>query len=113
MPSIVAQINEEVQKIFEDLTGDPSVLISDVEEQVSAATASWGKDSQRVSFLKSPTLRIWLESLSCAESVKGEVVGIGKEAGVLQRCVVFCVCRDGNINVGAVIFRCLGICGNL
>ena len=43
MPSIVAQINEEVQKIFEDLTGDPSVLISDVEEQVSAATASWGQ----------------------------------------------------------------------
>ena len=43
MPSIVAQINEEVQKIFQDLTGDPSVLISDVEEQVSAALASWGQ----------------------------------------------------------------------
>ena len=43
MPSIVAKINEEVQKIFEDLTGDPSVLISDVEEQVSAALASWGQ----------------------------------------------------------------------
>ena len=43
MPSIVAKINEEVQKIFEDLTGDPSVLISDVEDQVSAAIASWGQ----------------------------------------------------------------------
>ena len=43
MPSIVAKINEEVQKIFEDLTGDSSVSIADVEEQVSAAIASWGQ----------------------------------------------------------------------
>ena len=43
MSSIVAKITEEVQKIFQDLTGDSSVLISDVEEQVSAATASWGQ----------------------------------------------------------------------
>ena len=39
------------------------------------------------------------KSVVCRE--KGEVIGIAEEVGVLQRGVVFCVCRDGNINVGA------------
>ena len=43
MISIVAEITEEVHKIVEALTGDASVSIGDVEEHVSAATASWGQ----------------------------------------------------------------------
>ena len=43
MVPIVAEIIEEIHKIVEDLTGDASVSIGDVEEHVSAATASWGQ----------------------------------------------------------------------
>ena len=43
MLPIVAEITEEIHKIVEDLTGDASVSIGDVEEQVSAATASWAQ----------------------------------------------------------------------
>ena len=43
MLSIIAEINEEVQKIVEDLTGDASTSIGDVEERLSVALASWGQ----------------------------------------------------------------------
>ena len=43
MVPIVSEISEEIQNIFENLTGDGSVSIGDVEEQVSAATASWAQ----------------------------------------------------------------------
>ena len=43
MVPIVAEIIEEIHKIVEDLTGDASVSIGDVEEHISAATPSWGQ----------------------------------------------------------------------
>jgi len=43
MLAIVSEISEEIQHICKTLTGDPSVSIGDVEEQVSVATASWGQ----------------------------------------------------------------------
>lgn len=43
MLPIVAEISEEVQNICETLAGDASVSIGDVEEKVSAATASWAQ----------------------------------------------------------------------
>ena len=43
MSCIVSEIHQEVQEIFQDLTGDASVCISDVEERVSAAVSAWGQ----------------------------------------------------------------------
>ena len=43
MSCIVSEISQEVQEIFQDLTGDASVCIADVEERVSAAVRSWGQ----------------------------------------------------------------------
>ena len=43
MHPIVADITQEAQDIFQTLTGDASVLIADVEEQVSAALDAWGQ----------------------------------------------------------------------
>ena len=43
MNRIVAEIRQEVQDIFQTLTDDASVLISDVESEVSSALASWGQ----------------------------------------------------------------------
>lgn len=42
MDSIVAEISQEVQEIFQDLTGSAAVCISDVERRVSGAVSSWG-----------------------------------------------------------------------
>ena len=44
MHSIVAKINQKVQYIFQNLTESGSVSISDVEEEVSSAVASWGQE---------------------------------------------------------------------
>ena len=43
MNRIVADIRQEVQDIFQTLTADPCVSISDVESEVSSALASWGQ----------------------------------------------------------------------
>ena len=43
MSNIVAEISQELQEIFQDLTSDPSVSITTVEKQVSAAVNSWGQ----------------------------------------------------------------------
>ena len=43
MSCIVSEIHQEVQEIFQDLTGDASVCISDVEERVSVAVSAWGQ----------------------------------------------------------------------
>lgn len=43
MSCIVAEISQEVQEIFQDLTGDASVSITDVEMRVSNAVSSWGQ----------------------------------------------------------------------
>ena len=43
MSCIVSEISQEVQEVFQDLTGDASVCIADVEERVSAAVRSWGQ----------------------------------------------------------------------
>ena len=43
MSCIVADISQEVQEIFQDLTGDASVSITDVERRVSSAVSSWGQ----------------------------------------------------------------------
>ena len=43
MSCIVSEIHQEVQEIFQDLTGDASVCISDVEKRVSVAVSAWGQ----------------------------------------------------------------------
>ena len=43
MSCIVSEIHQEVQEIFQDLTGDASVCISDVEKRVSVAVTAWGQ----------------------------------------------------------------------
>ena len=43
MTNIVAEISKEVEDIFQDLTGDVSVSIADVEKRVSTAMGSWGQ----------------------------------------------------------------------
>ena len=43
MSCIVAEISQEVQEIFQDLTGDASVSIGDVEKRVSVAVNAWGQ----------------------------------------------------------------------
>ena len=43
MTNIVAEVSQEVQEIFQDLTGNASVSIADIEERVSAAVDSWGQ----------------------------------------------------------------------
>ena len=43
MSCIVAEIHQEVQEIFQDLTGDASVSLSDVEKRVSVAVDAWGQ----------------------------------------------------------------------
>ncbi len=43
MSCIVAEISQEVQEIFQDLTGDASVCIGDVEKRVSVAVKAWGQ----------------------------------------------------------------------
>lgn len=43
MSCIVAEIRQEVQEIFQDLVGDASVSIGDVERRVSTAIRSWGQ----------------------------------------------------------------------
>ena len=43
MSNIVAEISQELQEIFQDLTSDLSVSITTVEKQVSAAVNSWGQ----------------------------------------------------------------------
>ena len=43
MNPIVADISQEMQDIFQTLTADASVLIADVEAQVSAALDAWGQ----------------------------------------------------------------------
>ena len=43
MSCIVADMSQEVQEIFQDLTDDGSVCISDVEKRVSTAIRSWGQ----------------------------------------------------------------------
>ena len=40
MSCIVAEISQEVQEIFQDLTGDASVCIADVEKRVSVSILS-------------------------------------------------------------------------
>ena len=46
MTNIVAEVSQEVQEIFQDLTGDASVSIADIEDRVSTVVDSW---SQRLS----------------------------------------------------------------
>ena len=43
MSCIVADISQEVQEIFQDLVGDASVCIGDVEKRVSVAVNAWGQ----------------------------------------------------------------------
>ena len=43
MSCIVADISQEVQEIFQDLTGDVSICLGDVEKRVSAAVNAWGQ----------------------------------------------------------------------
>lgn len=43
MSCIVAEIHQEVQEIFQDLTGDTSVCLGDVEKHVSVAVKAWGQ----------------------------------------------------------------------
>ena len=43
MSCIVADISQEVQEIFQDLVGDASVCIGDVEKRVSVAVTAWGQ----------------------------------------------------------------------
>ena len=43
MTNIVTEVSQEVQEIFQDLTGDASVSIADIEERVSMAVDSWGQ----------------------------------------------------------------------
>lgn len=43
MSCIVAEIHQEVQEIFQDLTGDASVSLGDVEKRVSVAVNAWGQ----------------------------------------------------------------------
>ena len=42
MKAIVAEIQQEVPEIFQDLTGSDAVCIGDVEDRVSGAVRSWG-----------------------------------------------------------------------
>ena len=43
MSNIVAEINQEVQEMFQELTDTENVSIAAVEKQVSAAAGSWGQ----------------------------------------------------------------------
>ena len=43
MSNIVAEISEELQEIFQDLTSDACVSITAVEDRVSSAVSSWGQ----------------------------------------------------------------------
>ena len=42
MKALVAEIHQEVQEIFQDLTGSDAVCIGEVEARVSEAVSSWG-----------------------------------------------------------------------
>jgi len=66
MSCIVAEISREVQEIFQDLTGDASVCIRDVEKRVSVATNAWG---QRLS-----------------EAILSETAGSAEASPVSVRC---------------------------
>ena len=43
MSNIIAEISQELQEIFQDLTGDASVSITAVEDQVLSAVSSWAQ----------------------------------------------------------------------
>ena len=47
MSNIIAEISQELQEIFQDLTGDASVSITVVEDQVSSAVSSWAQRLSR------------------------------------------------------------------
>ena len=104
MLPIVAEIIEEVQKIVEDLTGDASVCIGDVEERLSAASLRGAKDSQRASSVRSP-LDVSSKSVVCQAVLGRSYRYRQRSRSFTMLCGVVCVrrweykCRCGHIQV--------------
>ena len=72
MTNIVAEIRQEVEDIFRDLTGDASISIADVEDRVSTAVDSWGQRlSEAILSETASSTEAWPASVSCA-SCEGE-----------------------------------------
>lgn len=83
MSSIVSEISEEIQHICETLTGDASVSIGDVEEQVSAAAASWAaRLSESILCENATAPEMAAKSVACQECS-------GRSRRYRQRCRSF------------------------
>ena len=110
MSCIVSEIHQEVQEIFQDLTGDASVCISDVEERVSAAVSAWGQRLSEAILSETSGSAVASPAKCCVSVLSGTESSVSSQGALfLQRSVVFCVCRDGSISVSVVIFMCLGM----
>lgn len=103
---IVAEISEEVQNMCETLTGDASVCIADVEEQVSAATALWGqKLSESILSANANAPDVSAKSVVCQECQGRSRRYRQRSRSFTTLCGVLCLprweykCRCGHIQV--------------